>query len=154
MCAGSQYSKKVLHLRRAVLKTQASRLGLRPHRLAWVLSTACLKCKTSTNVVPIPRLLIFSLDILNACFLDCWPYNVFKSELCCTWGREQREARSQAATTITRVLWCLERWERGHTTADSLHNILGLVMLNVMDVEECVRLSVIVGNEIWKYYYY
>ena len=50
MCAGSQYSKKVLHLRRAVLKTQASRWGLRPHRLAWVLSTACLKCKTSTKV--------------------------------------------------------------------------------------------------------
>ena len=50
MCAGSQYSKKVLHLRRAILKTQASRLGLRPHRLAWVLSTACLKCKTSTRV--------------------------------------------------------------------------------------------------------
>ena len=53
MCVGSQYSKKVLHLRRAILKTQASRLGLRPHRLAWVLSTACLKCKTSTNIIAI-----------------------------------------------------------------------------------------------------
>ena len=30
-------------------------------------------------------------------------------EICCTWGREQRGARSQATTTIMRVLWCLER---------------------------------------------
>ena len=37
---------EVLHLRQAVLKTQASRWGRRPSRLAWVLSTARLKCKT------------------------------------------------------------------------------------------------------------
>ena len=51
MCAGSQYSKKVFHLRHAVPNTQASRLGLRPYRLAWVLGTACLKCNTSTKVI-------------------------------------------------------------------------------------------------------
>ena len=37
---------EVLHLRQAVLKTQASRWGRRPSRLAWVLSMARLKCKT------------------------------------------------------------------------------------------------------------
>ena len=41
-------------------------------------------------------------------------------EIGLTWGREQTGARSQATTTIMRVLLYLERWEIGHRIADSL----------------------------------
>ena len=37
-----------------------------------------------------------------------------------TWGREQTGARSQASSTIMRVLLYLERCEIGHRIADSL----------------------------------